>query len=133
MLDVQTAEKIATSQSVFAILFVILLFIGYRALKSYLKDMKKESEKREAEIKSLYAEHKEESKQREEESKQRELSLMAHLDRSDKSYEKTTETLGNIQTSLQSLETKTQKMDTGIDDIWKRLEEIDKQQHKGGI
>ena len=133
MPDIQIAEQIATSQSVFAILFIILLIVGYRAISKYLKDVKMENDKREKEIKDLYTEHKDESKQREIEAKERENKLMLHLERSDKSHEKTTRTLEKIEVSLQSLENKTQKMDIGINDIWKRLDEIDNKQSNGGI
>lgn len=115
MPELQVAEKIATSQSVFAILFIIVLFIGYRALRSYLADIKKENENREQEIKDLYSEHKVESKERE-------VKLMSFLDKTNESQNQTVITLNKIENNLDSL---AKRMDEGFNDVWDHFEKID--------
>ncbi|PKR82598.1 hypothetical protein [Heyndrickxia camelliae] len=117
-MDVKTVQGIASSEYVFGILFIIGLIVAFRVINAWIKDTKSESKERELKLEKLYEEHKVESLQREKD-------LMQHLEKSNESLERTSRTLDKIEFSLQSLENKTEKMDIGINDIWKRLEEID--------
>lgn len=127
MPDVKIAEQIATSQSVFAILFIILLFAGYKAIRGYLKEVKTENEKREEEnkgrekeIKHLYNEHKTEAKERENK-------LMDFLEQNTESQKQTVVTLNKIEGNLDSL---AKRMDEGFSDVWNQFEKIDKRIEK---
>lgn len=127
MPDIKIAEQIATSQSVFAILFIALLLVGYKAIRGYLKEVKTENEKREEEnknrekeIKHLYNEHKTEAKERENK-------LMNFLDQNTESQKQTVVTLSKIENNLGSL---AQRMDEGFNDVWNQFEKIDKRIEK---
>lgn len=127
MPDIKIAEQIATSQSVFAILFIGLLYVGYKALKGYLKEVKSENEKREEEnkgrekeIKDLYNEHKSEAKERENK-------LMEFLEQNTESQKQTVVTLNKIEGNLDSL---AKRMDEGFSDVWNQFEKIDKRIEK---
>lgn len=120
MPEIQVAEKIATSQSVFAILFIIALFVGYRAIKSYLVDMKQENEGREQELKDMYKEHSSDAKERE-------TKLMDFLDKSTESQNQTVVTLTKIEGNLDSL---AKRMDEGFNDVWTHFEKIDSKVNK---
>lgn len=111
MVEVKTAEQIASSQYVFAILFIILLFVVAKYLANHLKEMKEENGEREKELKVLYTEHKLESKEREQ-------VLMLHLERSNESQEKSSNTLEKIEVSLRSLE---KRMDEGFANVWEHI------------
>ncbi len=115
MPEVQVAQEIATSQYVFAVLFILLLFVAYRAIKSYLSDIKQENAEREQELKELYKEHKVDAKERE-------TKLMEHLDKSNQSQERTAIALERIEGSLNSLE---DKVDKGFSDVWGHLEQTE--------
>ncbi|AYC28732.1 hypothetical protein [Paenisporosarcina cavernae] len=109
MTEVQVAEKIASSEYVFAILFIIMLFIAVRWFAGHLKEMKQENQEREKELKDLYTEHKEESKEREK-------LLLRHLENSNESQAKTAEAIKKMSDSMKSIE---QQMDTGFKEVWR--------------
>lgn len=98
MAELQIAESIVTSEYTFAILFLIVLYFFYKW------------------INKNYDEHKADSKERENK-------LMAHLEKSNETQERTSRTLEKIEGSLHSLE---KRMDDGFNDVWEKIEKIDK-------
>lgn len=106
MADIGTVERVASSQFVFAILFIFLLFGVAKVFLSYFKTVKDEAAQREKALINLYEQQRADSKSREE-------NLMAHLD-------KTTKSLEGIEKNLTNLE---QKMNAGLSDIWNHLED----------
>lgn len=142
MTETQIAEKIAGSEYVFAILFIIGLIVVGRWFFRYFAEMKAEMKQvnieTKEEMKKVYDESKEDLKKANEEreqelkdycaelktdAKHREAALMEHLQRSNDSQEKTADTLVKIESSLHSLEN---KMDSGFNDVWEHLNQIDK-------
>lgn len=107
MLGVKTAESIASSQYVWAILFIIGIYLAYRAIKKYIEDLKEENQKREEKVLEIYETQKAESRDREDR-------LMTHV-------EKTTETLNDINTSLDKLQDEVRIANGRIDDVWNRV------------
>ncbi|GED14349.1 hypothetical protein [Aneurinibacillus migulanus] len=103
MPDVKVAQQIAESQAAFGILFVILFLVSITAVAFVFKDLKRENKEREQELKDLVAEQKQESKERE-------LKLMDHLERTNDSHERTSETLEKIQHGLATLEASVKEM-----------------------
>lgn len=116
--EVQLLEGIVSSQYVWAILCLVIGVTYYRMMKSNATKMEEKNDKKEQDLQNFYAQEREESKERE-------LNLMNHLERSNETHERTAETLNKIEESLHSLDSKMQKMDNGINDIWKRIDEID--------
>src|SRR5690606_14532079 len=110
-----TVNSIATSQVIFAILFIGLLAIVMRAMWSLYKQFKEESKEREKKVEELYEEYKAEAKEREKK-------LLEHLEKSNESQERTSQTLVRIQESLVSLES---RVDEGLSDVWKKIDQID--------
>ncbi|CEH27996.1 hypothetical protein [Aneurinibacillus migulanus] len=104
MPDVKTAQQIAESQYAFGILFVVLFLVSITAVAFIFKDLKRENKEREQELKDLIAEQKQESKERE-------AKLMAHLEKTNEGYERTSETLEKIQHGLATLE-------SNVKDVW---------------
>lgn len=98
--ELKVAESIVTSEYTFALMFIIVLYVFYKW------------------VNKNYDEHKADSKERENK-------LMAHLEKSNDVQERTSKTLDKIEYNLTTLENKMEKMDTGISDIWKRIDEID--------
>lgn len=106
-MDIATLEKIASSQYVWAILFIAALFIAYKALKKYISELKSDSIKQQQMIIDLYESHKKESQLREKK-------LMEHLDR-------TAKTLDSIEKSISKLELGVEK---GFSDVWSHIKRI---------
>lgn len=98
MPEIKIAESIASSQYVFAILFIIVLFVFYKW------------------INKNYEEHKQDSKERENK-------LMDHLEKSNETQERTSRTLEKIEGSLHSLEKRT---DEGFNAVWEQIEKFNK-------
>lgn len=88
--EIAIAERIATSQAVWAIVAIILAYSLFRKLQ-------KESAFREQRLLQQEKEYRQEAKEREER-------LMEHLRRSNDSQEKTAKALEGINKSLASLE-----------------------------
>ncbi|MED0704964.1 hypothetical protein [Aneurinibacillus aneurinilyticus] len=103
MPDVKTAQQIAESQYAFGILFVILFLVSITAVAFIFKDLKRENKEREQELKDLISEQKQESKERE-------AKLMAHLEKTNDSHERTSKTLEKIQHGLATLEVSVKEM-----------------------
>lgn len=116
MNEIGIAEQIASSQYVWAILFIVGIFVAYKATKNYLVDIKQENAAREEEIKELYKEHRLEAKERERD-------LMNHLEKSNESQERTAQTLERIEKNLNHLEV---KVDKGFNDVWSVIENENK-------
>ncbi|MFD2613527.1 hypothetical protein [Paenibacillus gansuensis] len=104
MPDVKTAQSIAESQYVFAILFILLLFVVFAVTKKLLTSLQEENKEREKQLQAIYAEQKLESKEREQK-------LMDHLDR-------TGETLEKIQQGMVALE---HNMQQNFKEVWSEL------------
>jgi uncharacterized protein HemX len=98
--DITLIERIVSSQFVWAIIAIAIGFLFYKEIKQRLDTQKEENAKREEQLIKLYETQKSESREREER-------LMCHI-------EKTTETLTMI-------DTKMEKMDARIDDVWKKI------------
>lgn len=134
MTMIQTAEKIASSQFVWAILCFIIAVAFYKIMmhvnkkaEDQAKKYDRESKKREQELKDFYAEQRKEYKLDKKTAMERERQLMVHLERSNESQEKTANTLVKIEGSLHSLE---KKMDSGFNDVWEHLNQIEKDNQK---
>lgn len=108
MAELSIIEKIVSSQFVWAILCIIVVVVLYKAVVSYVKELKAENVKREDNLLDLYEKQKEESVAREER-------LMAHV-------EKTTETLSHINDNLEHLEEEMARVHRRIDGIDTKLE-----------
>lgn len=104
--EVSTIEKIVSSQYVWAILFLLTMVGAVRFLQWYIKNVKKDSERREAALINLY-------EQQRSDSQGRENKLMVHL-------EKTTTSLEGIEKNLSGLE---MKLNQSLNDIWKHLDD----------
>lgn len=115
MPTVETIERVAASQFVWAILCIAILVVAYFAVKAFISRMQieakeekhalqAESKEREEAIRRLYETQREESKVREER-------LMSHL-------EKTTRTLDAISTNLTDLQ---RQVNNGFEDVWTHL------------
>lgn len=102
------ATEIATSQAVWAILCIVLA--GY-----ILRELRKDSVKREADIVALYEGQKTEAKENfdryREESKERESKLFEHLERSNASQENTAEAMEAINRTMITLEGRMDRME----------------------
>ncbi|GED18236.1 hypothetical protein [Aneurinibacillus migulanus] len=96
MPDVKTAQQIAESQYAFGILFVVLFLISITAVAFVVKDLKKENESREADLKEFYKDQKTESQEREKK-------LMEHLERTTVAQEEMSRTLEKVQSGLKEL------------------------------
>lgn len=117
-IDIKLLEKIAGSQFVWAIVCFILMIFGYRAIKAYILNLRSESQEREDKLIELYETQKAESKQlfkaQKAESKEREDKLMIHLD-------KTTDTLGRIDLSLEQMRRDIDKVNLRVDEVWTKM------------
>lgn len=96
-MDYQVVSELASSQVVWAILCVLLAV-------AVIREMRKESVRRENDLINLYEDHRKESKRREER-------LMDHLDRSNESQEQTTAALKSIQSTLTVMEGRVDRME----------------------
>lgn len=118
LVELTTLEKIATSQTVWSMVAMVLAIIGYKAIKTYIIELRKDSQEREDKLLELYEQQRTESNAREER-------LMTHL-------ENTTQTLDAISDSLEklereftanfdSLEEQMGTVNSRIDDVWKQI------------
>lgn len=103
-MSVEVVERIATSQFVWAILCIALATGIYFFFRAHINALATQNEEREKLLFSLYEQQKIESKAREDR-------LMTHL-------EKTTETLGAINTNLTDLQ---KEVKDGFADVWTHL------------
>lgn len=98
---VETVKEIAESQYVWAICCIIIVFF-------VIRELRKDSTKRENDIIALYETQKEESKssfdEYRKETKEREDKLMKHLERSNESQERTAIALQSIEGRMDRVE-----------------------------
>lgn len=106
-IDIVLLEKIAGSQFVWAIICFIMMIFGYRAINRYIANLRDESQEREDRLIALYDTQKEESKEREDK-------LMNHLD-------KTTDTLGRIDLSLEQMQKDIDRVNSRVDKVWEKM------------
>ncbi|MGD7047100.1 hypothetical protein FZC83_02455 [Rossellomorea marisflavi] len=106
-MNLKTVESIAGSQFVWAILCIIGVYVAYRAVKKYIEDLKTENQKREEKVLEIYEQQKLESKDREDR-------LMSHVER-------TTDTLAEINVSMDRLHEEVRTANGRIDDVWKHI------------
>ncbi|RXF11079.1 hypothetical protein EG878_14585 [Enterococcus faecalis] len=126
------AIKIASSEVVFATLFILLGAAMLRWIVVFIKQSQTETierenyifemhKQREADLKQVIAEQKKESEQREER-------LMKQIDFQQDQQRQIVMTLGSIQHSLEKLET---KIDNDLHDIWRVLDDPDRIKRRG--
>lgn len=111
MLGIKEIQSIASSEVVFALLFIFGLFVVGRYVVQFIAEMKDENTHRETQIIDLY-------KEQIANSNNREVELMKHL-------EKNTEQLGNIADTLNDVQRNLSKLESRVDDnfkdVWKEL------------
>lgn len=107
-MDISYAEKIVTSQVVWALLCILVVYAAYKAVIQYIKDLREENRTREEQLVDLYEKQKLESTHREER-------LMTHI-------EKTTDTLEKIDTNVEELQKGIVHVNTRVDDILKKIQ-----------
>lgn len=108
-MDITILESIVQSQTVWAILCLIVVVFFYRKREEESNRLRVQADEREKRIQKLYENHKQESKIREDK-------LMNHL-------EKTTDTMQNIQKGLTRLEN---RIDGGFQEIWDQIDSLKK-------
>lgn len=111
MLGIKEIQSIASSEVVFALLFIFGLFVVGRYVVQFIAEIKDENTHRETQLIDLY-------KEQITNSNNREVELMKHL-------EKNTEQLGNIADTLNDVQRNLSKLESRVDDnfkdVWKEL------------
>ncbi|AYP68732.1 hypothetical protein BpsS36_00026 [Bacillus phage vB_BpsS-36] len=110
-MGVNEISNIASSETVFAILFIGLLFLVGKFIKQFIEKQREDSNKREEYIFSMHERQQEESKLREEK-------LHSHLSRNTDQLEKIAGTLDKLET----------RVEHNFSEVWK---EINNKQDKG--
>jgi septal ring factor EnvC (AmiA/AmiB activator) len=110
-MGVKDAQMIASSEYVFAILFILCLFIVGRWAFNFVKEVRDENTGRENKIFEMYDKQLEGSTKREEE-------LMKNLNKNTEQLGNIADTLTDVQKNLSKLET---KVDGDLKEVWKEL------------
>lgn len=120
-MDIDVVEKIATSQSIWSIVALILLYVIGMSVKHYIKhqnqkfdELREESKHREDKVIELY------EKQRIE-SLERENRLMEHLNKTTETLGKIDHSLFNLQYKVDETQKKVDKVDRGLKEVWEHL------------
>lgn len=118
MLEFTTIEKIATSQVIWSIVSLVLAFIGYKAIRVYIIELRKDSQEREEKLLKLYEQQRTESNAREER-------LMNHLESTTQTLDAISENLEKLEreftSNFESLEEQMGNVNNRIDDVWKQI------------
>lgn len=110
-MDLKTLEKLATSEVIFAILFIGgLLFIG-RWFLNYMAEQKRENIEREAQLLEIYKDQLSQSAVREKE-------LMQHMGENTVQLKSIADTLKGVQDNLFKLE---DRVNSDLQGVWKEL------------
>ena len=111
MVDLKVISELAQSEAVFAILFVLGLFVVGKWLMSFIQGMKEENATRESQLLELHSKQSEDAQKREE-------FLRNHLDKSNEKMGEISDTMKGIQAGLNKLE---DRMDANFLEVWKEI------------
>ncbi|AKQ08597.1 holin family protein [Bacillus phage vB_BceS-M2] len=135
MQEITMIEKIAGSQFVWAIVAIGLGYGIYRAGKAFITNIQEQNTKREEQLFELYEKQKKDSDKRERdikaEARERELESRMNQNKLMEHLEKTTETMENISISLESLQEEMSNTNIRIDDVYKLIGEQNKDARSG--
>lgn len=110
-MEIEILENLATSEVLFAVLFIGgLIFIG-RWFLIYMAEQKKENDERETQLIDIY-------KAQIDRSSMRENELMTHLSKNTEQLVKIADTLEGVQTNLQRVENRVHE---DLQTVWKEL------------
>jgi predicted RNase H-like nuclease (RuvC/YqgF family) len=111
MIDVKMLSDLASSETLFAVLFLAGLVLVGRYVVQHIRNTEEKSAQRESQLIEIYKEQLDASATREEK-------LMSHLDKSNEQLEGVADTLKDIQGNLEKLE---HRVESNFHDVWKEL------------
>lgn len=116
-MDFQTLNNIVNSDAIFALLFVVGLYLIGKWFMNFIEEQKLENKQREEMLFNSY-------KEQLEKSNEREKRLIEHLDKNTEQLENIANTLTKIEQRLTSFE---EKVSDDLDNVWKELDtKVDK-------